>query len=94
MAKAFEIVTPHSVEEFRKTDYTFALDYAMRVFDANLEAQYTFKMSGKVCSLQEFIDACRDIQAEKIAKKNETHQKISVQRGASCFGRETIWVRR
>lgn len=60
----------------------------------NYDDQQTFALSGVPVSAEEFYAAANERAAELFSKKCETHKQISVQHGATQFGRVTKWVRR
>ena len=54
----------------------------------------TFRLAGVTVSAAEFFAAARSAMQAAFDRKSVTHKLVSVQHGATHFGRVTKWVRR
>jgi hypothetical protein len=60
----------------------------------NYEDAQTFRLDGATVSAAEFFAATKGAMEAAFDRKSVTHKLVSVQHGASQFGRVTKWVRK
>jgi hypothetical protein len=60
----------------------------------NYDDAQTWRLAGKQVTAVEFFNAVQSAVNAAWEKKNQTHKQVSVQHGATQFGRVTKWVPR
>ena len=94
MTSRYTIEDPNSSDVYsgRKIDWPEARNLALQCPES-----FRYQISGETVSRDEFLADCEKVEAEYLARKNQTHKQITVTIGTSaqCTNtRKTIWVRR
>lgn len=87
--------TDGRTQSFRATAFLDVLDLVNDI-QAHDDSGWTFFIDGVACSLEDIVLHASIKDANRIAKRKETHKQVRISVGATCLANtyRTVWVKK